>query len=94
MIQDPFLGRLTSIIFIKQLLSLSLQIVNWKTCLKFPDEAKLSVEVKDLIRRLLCSVEQRLGTKGVHEIKVIKISFSLLSRKLLDSENGFCMLNV
>jgi hypothetical protein len=37
--------------------------------LKFPDEAKLSIEVKDLIRRLLCNVEQRLGTKGVHEIK-------------------------
>ncbi|KAG7593452.1 Protein kinase domain [Arabidopsis thaliana x Arabidopsis arenosa] len=45
------------------------KIVNWKTCLKFPDEAKLSIEVKDLIQRLLCNVEQRLGTKGVHEIK-------------------------
>lgn len=48
--------------------------------MKFPDEAKLSVEVKDLIKRLLCNVEQRLGTKGVHEIKVLKTSFSLLSR--------------
>jgi len=79
MIQVQSLLRVTSIIFIKQLLSLSLQIVNWKTCLKFPDEAKLSIEVKDLIRRLLCNVEQRLGTKGVHEIKVLKTSFSFLS---------------
>ncbi|KAL4308383.1 hypothetical protein GQ457_01G024770 [Hibiscus cannabinus] len=45
------------------------KIVNWKTHLKFPEEAKLSAEAKDLIRRLLCNVEQRLGTKGAYEIK-------------------------
>ncbi|VFQ76849.1 unnamed protein product [Cuscuta campestris] len=45
------------------------KIVNWRTHLKFPDEVKLSPEANDLIRRLLCNVEQRLGTKGAHEIK-------------------------
>ncbi|KAI5572075.1 hypothetical protein BDE02_11G137200 [Populus trichocarpa] len=45
------------------------KIVNWRNHLKFPEEAKLSVEAKDLIRKLLCNVEQRLGTKGAHEIK-------------------------
>ncbi|XP_038971609.1 serine/threonine-protein kinase 38-like [Phoenix dactylifera] len=45
------------------------KIVNWRNYLKFPDEAKLSPEAKDLICRLLCNVEQRLGTKGAHEIK-------------------------
>ncbi|CAN0904712.1 Serine/threonine-protein kinase 38-like [Linum grandiflorum] len=45
------------------------KIVNWKTHLKFPEEARLSPEAKDLICRLLCNVEQRLGTKGAHEIK-------------------------
>ncbi|QCE05080.1 serine/threonine-protein kinase tricorner-like [Vigna unguiculata] len=45
------------------------KIVNWRTNLKFPEEAKLSVEAKDLICRLLCNVEQRLGTKGADEIK-------------------------
>ncbi|XP_022724054.1 serine/threonine-protein kinase tricorner-like isoform X2 [Durio zibethinus] len=45
------------------------KIVNWRTRLKFPEEAKLSAEAKDLIRKLLCNVEQRLGTKGAHEIK-------------------------
>ncbi|XP_068654006.1 uncharacterized protein [Aristolochia californica] len=45
------------------------KIVNWRTHLKFPEEAKLSAEAKDLISRLLCNVEQRLGTKGAHEIK-------------------------
>eukprot|EP00253_Pinus_taeda_P000370 PITA_00370 len=45
------------------------KIVNWRTHLKFPEEAKLSAEAKDLISKLLCNVEQRLGTKGAHEIK-------------------------
>ncbi|CAI9118157.1 OLC1v1019687C2 [Oldenlandia corymbosa var. corymbosa] len=45
------------------------KIVNWRTHLKFPEEARLSPEAKDLICKLLCNVEQRLGTKGAHEIK-------------------------
>lgn len=48
-----------------------LQIVNWRTHLKFPEEAKLSPEAKDLISKLLCNVEKRLGTKGADEIKVL-----------------------
>uniref|UniRef100_A0A7N0T0M2 non-specific serine/threonine protein kinase n=1 Tax=Kalanchoe fedtschenkoi TaxID=63787 RepID=A0A7N0T0M2_KALFE len=45
------------------------KIVNWRNHLKFPEEVKLSSEAKDLICRLLCNVEQRLGTKGAYEIK-------------------------
>lgn len=45
------------------------KIVNWRTHLKFPEEAKLSPEAKDLISKLLCNVNQRLGSKGAHEIK-------------------------
>lgn len=45
------------------------KIVNWRTYLKFPEEVKLSPEAKDLICKLLCNVEQRLGTKGADEIK-------------------------
>ncbi|XP_029123214.1 uncharacterized protein [Elaeis guineensis] len=45
------------------------KIVNWRTHLKFPEEAKLSAEAKDLISKLLCNVDQRLGTKGAGEIK-------------------------
>ena len=48
----------------------NVQIVNWKTHLKFPEEAKLSPEAKDLISKLLCNVEDRLGSNGAHEIKV------------------------
>lgn len=46
------------------------KIVNWKAHLKFPQEANLSPGAKDLICKLLCNVEQRLGTRGAHEIKV------------------------
>lgn len=52
------------------MVSYAMQIVNWRTHLKFPEEAKLSPEAKDLICKLLCNVEQRLGTQGAHEIKV------------------------
>ncbi|KAK3032036.1 hypothetical protein RJ639_035473 [Escallonia herrerae] len=45
------------------------KIVNWRTHLKFPEEAKLYPEAKDLISKLLCNVERRLGTKGADEIK-------------------------
>ncbi|XP_058097159.1 uncharacterized protein LOC131242491 [Magnolia sinica] len=45
------------------------KIINWRTCLKFPEEPKLSNEARDLICRLLCDVETRLGTRGVEEIK-------------------------
>ena len=57
----------------------AMQIVNWRTYLKFPEEAKLSAEAKDLIRKLLCNVEQRLGTKGAYEIKVGTHGLSLFS---------------
>ncbi|XP_073149735.1 uncharacterized protein [Henckelia pumila] len=46
------------------------KIVNWRTHLKFPEEAKLSFAAKDLISKLLCSVTQRLGSNGADEIKV------------------------
>lgn len=54
-----------------------MQIVNWRNYLKFPEEVRLSPEAKDLICRLLCNVEQRLGTKGADEIKVLCALFKL-----------------
>ncbi|XP_065874318.1 uncharacterized protein [Euphorbia lathyris] len=45
------------------------KIVNWRTHLKFPEEAKLSPEAKDIISKLLCNVTQRLGSNGADEIK-------------------------
>uniref|UniRef100_A0A7S0R4E5 non-specific serine/threonine protein kinase n=1 Tax=Chlamydomonas leiostraca TaxID=1034604 RepID=A0A7S0R4E5_9CHLO len=45
------------------------KIVNWRTHLRFPDEVPVPAAAKDLIQRLMCDVEERLGTQGVHEIK-------------------------
>ena len=47
------------------------KIVNWRAYLKFTPEAEatLSPAAKDFIKRLLCDVEHRLGTRGIDEIK-------------------------
>ena len=47
------------------------KIVNWRTYLRFPPEAvaALSDAARDFIVKLLCDVEERLGTRGVHELK-------------------------
>ncbi|CAI8598187.1 unnamed protein product [Vicia faba] len=47
--------------------------VNWRNYLKYPEEAKLSAEAKDLISRLLCNVEHRLRTRGAGVICNVKI---------------------
>ena len=53
--------------------------------MKFPEEAKLSPEAKDLISKLLCNVSQRLGTNGASEIKVL---YGVSCSKLLGFVNG------
>ncbi|KAK8566786.1 hypothetical protein V6N13_002471 [Hibiscus sabdariffa] len=45
------------------------KIVHWKNHLKFPEEARLTPEAKDLICKLLCDVDHRLGTSGADQIK-------------------------
>jgi serine/threonine kinase 38 len=41
------------------------KIVNWRLFLKFPDEINISPAAHDLISRLMCDVDERLGTNGV-----------------------------
>jgi hypothetical protein len=60
--------------------------------LKFPEEAKLSPAAKDLTSKLLCNVDQRLGTNGAEEIKVLYgVSFSeylnMLSKLVANKKN-------
>ncbi|KAK6120392.1 hypothetical protein DH2020_045872 [Rehmannia glutinosa] len=45
------------------------KIVHWRNHLKFPNEARVTPEAKDLIRRLLRDVDNRLGSHGPDEIK-------------------------
>ncbi|CAM6009652.1 unnamed protein product [Sphagnum balticum] len=52
-------------------MSMCRKVVNWRTHLKFPEEAKLTEEAKGIISGLLCDVEHHLGTRGVAEMKVL-----------------------
>eukprot|EP00127_Corallochytrium_limacisporum_P001463 Clim_evm16s57 gene=Clim_evmTU16s57 len=44
-------------------------ILNHKEALEFPDDVNLSPELVDLIKRLLCDEEERLGLKTMDELK-------------------------
>ncbi|KAI8090266.1 Serine/threonine-protein kinase orb6 [Gilbertella persicaria] len=45
------------------------KIMNWRETLIFPDDQPISREAEDLIRRLICDPETRLGRNGPEEIK-------------------------
>ena len=47
------------------------KIVHWRHHLRFPSsqEVSLTAEARDLIERLLCDPDNRLGTRSVQEIK-------------------------
>nr|GFB35704.1 serine/threonine-protein kinase tricorner [Tanacetum cinerariifolium] len=45
------------------------KIINWRACLKFTKEPKVTKEARDMICHFLYDVESRLGTGGVDEIK-------------------------
>lgn len=45
------------------------KIVNWRQCLKFPDEIPVPRDARNLMDRLLCDVDDRLGSNGVQELK-------------------------
>lgn len=45
------------------------QVINWKTTLHFPPEPVISKESIDLIVKLCCGPEERLGNNGADEIK-------------------------
>ncbi|CAK9177123.1 unnamed protein product [Ilex paraguariensis] len=65
------------------------KIVHWKNHLKFPEEARLSPEAKDLIYRLLCDFEHRLGSRGADQIKAHPWFKDIVWDKLYDMEAAF-----
>ncbi|CAL0316850.1 unnamed protein product [Lupinus luteus] len=65
------------------------KIVNWQSHLKFPVEARLSLEAKDLISKLLCNVSHRLGSKGADEIKAHPFFEGVEWNKLYQMEAAF-----
>ncbi|KAF9350630.1 Serine/threonine-protein kinase [Mortierella sp. NVP85] len=44
------------------------KIVNWREHLYFPEDVHVSPVAEDLIRRMICAPETRLGRNGAHEI--------------------------
>ncbi|XP_008805805.2 serine/threonine-protein kinase 38-like [Phoenix dactylifera] len=65
------------------------KIVHWRQNLKFPEEARLSPEAKDLICRLLCDVEHRLGSGGADQIKAHAWFKDIVWDKLYEMEAAF-----
>ncbi|KAK9142288.1 hypothetical protein Syun_011688 [Stephania yunnanensis] len=65
------------------------KIVHWRTHLKFPEEARLTPEAKDLICRLLCDVDHRLGTAGADQIKAHPWFRGVVWDKLYETEAAF-----
>jgi len=43
--------------------------MHWKKTLNIPEESNLSPEARDILKRLLCDADNRLGANGVQEIK-------------------------
>ncbi|XP_044524240.1 serine/threonine-protein kinase LATS2 [Gracilinanus agilis] len=46
-----------------------LKVINWENTLHIPTQVKLSPEASDLITKLCCAAENRLGRNGADEIK-------------------------
>ncbi|CAA6672796.1 unnamed protein product [Spirodela intermedia] len=65
------------------------KIVHWRNHLRFPEEARLSPEAKDLICRLLCDVDHRLGIGGANQIKAHPWFKDVAWDKLYESEAAF-----
>ena len=45
------------------------KILHWRKTLNIPPEANLSIPATDILKRLLCDADNRLGSSGVAEIK-------------------------
>ncbi|KAK1257611.1 Serine/threonine-protein kinase AtPK1/AtPK6 [Acorus gramineus] len=65
------------------------KIVYWRNHIKFPEDARLTPEAKDLICRLLCDVEHRLGTGGAAQIKAHPWFKNVIWDKLYEMEAAF-----
>ncbi|XP_013416744.1 serine/threonine-protein kinase LATS1 [Lingula anatina] len=59
--QPPFLANTPA--------ETQMKVINWKTCLSIPKEARLSPEASDLIVMLCAGADTRLGKNGAEEIK-------------------------
>uniref|UniRef100_N1QY39 non-specific serine/threonine protein kinase n=1 Tax=Aegilops tauschii TaxID=37682 RepID=N1QY39_AEGTA len=66
-----------------------LSIVHWRNHVKFPDDSRLSPEARDLICRLLCDVDHRIGGAGADQIKAHPWFRGVAWDKLYEMEAAF-----
>ena len=45
------------------------KILHWKSTLNIPPEANLSAAATDILKRLMCDADNRLGRNGIEEIR-------------------------
>uniref|UniRef100_A0A7N0TVJ7 non-specific serine/threonine protein kinase n=1 Tax=Kalanchoe fedtschenkoi TaxID=63787 RepID=A0A7N0TVJ7_KALFE len=65
------------------------KIVHWRNYLKFPEDARLSPEARDLICRLLCDVKHRFGARGGHQLKAHPWFKDIVWEKLYEMDAAF-----
>ncbi|BAD72247.1 putative serine/threonine kinase 38 [Oryza sativa Japonica Group] len=65
------------------------KIVHWRNHLKFPEDSKVSPEARDLICRLLCDVDHRIGSAGADQIKAHPWFRGVAWEKLYEMEAAF-----
>uniref|UniRef100_J3KX52 non-specific serine/threonine protein kinase n=2 Tax=Oryza brachyantha TaxID=4533 RepID=J3KX52_ORYBR len=65
------------------------KIVHWRNHLKFPEDSKVSPEARDLICRLLCDVDHRIGSAGADQIKAHPWFCGVAWEKLYEMEAAF-----
>ncbi|KAF7028270.1 hypothetical protein CFC21_040222 [Triticum aestivum] len=65
------------------------KIVHWRNHVKFPDDSRLSPEARDLICRLLCDVDHRIGGAGADQIKAHPWFRGVAWDKLYEMEAAF-----
>jgi len=65
------------------------KILNWKSHLAIPDKTKISDEAIDLIRKLICDVDKRLGYNGAEELKKHPFFRKVKWEKLINSTPPF-----
>ncbi|CAM0880125.1 unnamed protein product [Alopecurus aequalis] len=65
------------------------KIVHWRNHVKFPEDSRLSLEARDLICRLLCDVDHRIGGAGADQIKAHPWFHGVAWDKLYEMEAAF-----
>ncbi|KAF0916034.1 hypothetical protein E2562_000663 [Oryza meyeriana var. granulata] len=65
------------------------KIVHWRNHLKFPEDSRVSPEARDLICRLLCDVDHRIGSAGADQIKAHPWFHGVAWEKLYEMEAAF-----